>query len=62
MKERDGGRERDTHRDGEPHRQCAVFKPGIISRFTQIQKERVKSYKVESSQRPEALRTHKYIC
>lgn len=53
-KKRDG-------RDGEPHRHCADFKPGIISCITEIQKGRVKRNKVEQSQRPEALFRHKYI-
>lgn len=61
--EREVEKERETHRsDRETHRQCAVFKPGIISCITEIQKERVKRNKVEWSQRPEALFTHKYIC
>lgn len=56
MRERERARKGETHRrDREPHRRYAVFKPGIISCITEIQKERVKRNKVEWSRRLGAL-------
>lgn len=54
-RERESGRGRQR-----AHRQYAVFKPGIISCISQVQKEMVERIEVEYSQRPEA--SHKYIC